>query len=98
MEATWGGRRLVGQHQLVTTFESALAVASPGGGLVAAAPGRPVQVVPGRVGGTAERGVHAADLVHAQAGHCLSVASGDRPATPGRRRAGKLSTGRRPPL
>jgi hypothetical protein len=31
--------RLVGQHQLVTTFESALVVASPGGGLVAAAPG-----------------------------------------------------------
>jgi putative ATP-dependent endonuclease of the OLD family len=30
---------LVGQHQLVTTFESALVVASPGGGLVAAAPG-----------------------------------------------------------
>jgi hypothetical protein len=30
---------LTGQHQLVTTFESALVVASPGGGLVAAAPG-----------------------------------------------------------
>ncbi len=34
-----GGFGLVGQHQLVTTFESALVVASPGGGLVAAAPG-----------------------------------------------------------
>ena len=75
---------------------SSLVVASAGGGLVSAAPSWPMQVVLGRLGRAAERWVHAADLVDGQAGHRLSVASGDQAVTAAWR-AGKLPTGRWPP-
>jgi hypothetical protein len=57
-----------------------------------------VQVVPGRVGRAAERGVHVADLVHAQAGQRHAFASRRQPVTAERGRAGSLSAGRGPPL
>jgi hypothetical protein len=89
---------LVRQPHLVISFPSSLVMAVTGTGLVAAAPGGPVQVVAGRVCGPGQDRVHPADLVDGEADQRVAVAAGDRPVTAGWRKPGKLSTGGWPPL